>query len=126
MKRLTATVRNGKLVMKGRRKLPEGMEFELRPVTSDGFSPEEISRINESIEASLEDIRKGRTYSLDETMAEYRRSTNPVKFTPAQLKEIDAALMAGWGDYERGDVYTLKEVMTNLRRHPGRGYLPAV
>jgi hypothetical protein len=75
---LKAHVKKGRLVLDEPTDFPEGSEVELVPfdeVLADGgdyLDGEERAALDESIQASLEEIKAGQTFEAEEVIAELR------------------------------------------------------
>lgn len=69
MRRYTARVRNGRLVVDEPTDLPDGTELVLAPI--DDLSDEERA-LNEALREGLEEVRLGQTVDADEALAKLR------------------------------------------------------
>ena len=69
MRRYTARVRNGRLVVDEPTDLPDGTELVLAPI--DDLSDEERA-LNEALREGLEEVRLGQTVDADEALARLR------------------------------------------------------
>lgn len=70
MRRYTARVRNGRLVVDEPTDLPDGTELVLAPI--DDLSDEERAALNEALREGLEQVRLGQTVDADEALAKLR------------------------------------------------------
>jgi len=69
MRRYTARVRNGRLIVDEPTDLPDGTELVLAPI--DDLSDEERA-LNEALREGLEQVRLGQTVDADEALAKLR------------------------------------------------------
>ena len=69
MRRYTARVRNGRLIVDEPTDLPDGTELVLAPI--DDLSDEERA-LNEALREGLEEVRLGQTVDADEALARLR------------------------------------------------------
>ena len=73
MKRLTAQVRHGRLVLDEPTDLPDGAKVELLPVDWDDLDEDDRDRLHEALAASEEDLLHGRMRPAADVLADLER-----------------------------------------------------